>query len=125
MFFAILYSANTPPGAWVEKLVQKSEHFLTQIERIELVKYVCRRFKLSWDSALYQSLLCSCEPESSVVHILTLFYLSATAFRLFQSVSSAPKARAIVTKVTKPRTIKTLVCRAFAQAVPRIPPKNT
>ena len=67
MFFAILFSANTPPGAWVEKLVHKSEHFLTQIERIELVKYVCRRFKLSWEPAV---------PKSSVVHILPL-YLSA------------------------------------------------
>ena len=36
-----------------------------------------------------------------------------------------PSASAIVTKVTNPNTMNTLVWRAFAQAVPRIPPKKT
>ena len=92
-FLQFSFFSKHAPWSMGRKSSSEKWEFRTQIERIELVKYVymhtCRRFKLSWDPALYQSLLCSCEPESSVVHILTLFYLSATAFRLwcFQSVS--------------------------------------
>ena len=45
--------------------------------------------------------------------------------RFSRKLSVPPREFAMVTKVTIPNTMKMQVCKAFAHAVPRMPPKNT